>query len=264
MRGFDEGATRQYNEEGIASGDELVTRNLWRPRPLVPTFHPHPSPTQSSHSSPHSCPSHPSPLTRLTHTHVYSHHHPVRHSSLPTPPCRRRQTRRRRLECPTRLRRGLGERTLGPGCSRREAGQICGDDICTGGRRRWWRGRRGVDDIGRDGAWSAGKGTAMATGGTRSKANLKPNERVGRTRGRDGWSSIGGEVRCVPVIVSRPSHEPALPRRDAHVVFSFSLSPGWSFVKTEGWRPDLIVVRAVESAAPSASVCVGADEGTRS
>ena len=44
---------------------------------------------------------------------------------------------------------------------------------------------------------------------------------------------------------------------------TFSLSPGWAFVETEGWRPDLIAPWAVESAAPSASVCVGADEGTR-
>ena len=47
---------------------------------------------------------------------------------------------------------------------------------------------------------------------------------------------------------------------------TFSLSPGWSFVETEGWRPDLIAAWAVDSAAPSAdaSVCVGADEGMRS
>lgn len=43
---------------------------------------------------------------------------------------------------------------------------------------------------------------------------------------------------------------------------TFSLSPGWAFVETEGWRPDLIASWAVESAGPSASVCVGADEGT--
>lgn len=42
---------------------------------------------------------------------------------------------------------------------------------------------------------------------------------------------------------------------------TFSLSPGWAFVETEGWRPDLNAAWVVEGAAPSASVCVGADEG---
>ena len=41
---------------------------------------------------------------------------------------------------------------------------------------------------------NGGKGVAA---GTWSKANLKPNERVGWTRGRDGWSGVGGEVRYV-------------------------------------------------------------------
>ncbi|KAG8214334.1 hypothetical protein J3R82DRAFT_9294 [Butyriboletus roseoflavus] len=81
----------------------------------------------------------------------------------------------------------------------------------------------------------------MEIGGTWSKVNLKPNERVGWTRGRDGWSGVGGEVSSN---------------------LTFSLSPGWAFVETEGWRPDLSAAWAVEGhcAAPSASVCVGADE----
>ncbi|KAF8550194.1 hypothetical protein OG21DRAFT_1487939 [Imleria badia] len=78
----------------------------------------------------------------------------------------------------------------------------------------------------------AGKGTG--TGGTWSKANLKPNERVGWTRGRDGWSGVGGEVSNL----------------------TFSLSPGWAFVETEGWRPDVIASWAVEGNVPSASVCL--------
>ena len=48
----------------------------------------------------------------------------------------------------------------------------------------------------------AGAGKGTAAGGTWSKANLKPNERVGWTRGRDGWSGVGGEVRCVSVVIS--------------------------------------------------------------
>ncbi|KAG9308876.1 hypothetical protein JVU11DRAFT_11336 [Chiua virens] len=47
---------------------------------------------------------------------------------------------------------------------------------------------------------------ARTMGGTWSKANLRPNERVGWTRGRDGWSGVGGEVSSN---------------------LTFSLSPGW-------------------------------------
>ena len=75
--------------------------------------------------------------------------------------------------------------------------------------------REGEDDGGEDDAASTTstatgpgdtpKGTTSATGGTWSKANLKSTERVGWTRGRDGWSGIGGEVRCVPA-VSRARH----------------------------------------------------------
>ncbi|KAH0826239.1 hypothetical protein J3R83DRAFT_5701 [Lanmaoa asiatica] len=41
---------------------------------------------------------------------------------------------------------------------------------------------------------------------------------------------------------------------------TFSLSPGWTFVETEGWRPDLGATWAVQGVALTASVCVGADE----
>ncbi|KAN0074594.1 hypothetical protein V8E55_011643 [Tylopilus felleus] len=77
------------------------------------------------------------------------------------------------------------------------------------------------------------------TPGTWSKANLRPNERVGWTRGRDGWCGVGGEISSN---------------------LTFSLSPGWAFVETEGWRPDLVASWAVEGGSPCASVCVGADE----
>lgn len=130
--------------------------------------------------------------------------------------------------------------------------------------------RDGEEDGGEDDASSttstATAGTVPVPGGTWSKANLKPNERVGWTRGRDGWSGVGGEVRCVSVVVSHRARSlpPRCSRRVLHSSnLTFSLSPGWAFVETEGWRPDLIAPWAVESAAPSASVCVGADEGTR-
>lgn len=45
------------------------------------------------------------------------------------------------------------------------------------------------------GLTDVGRGTGV--GGTWSKTNLRPNERVGWTRGRDGWSGVGGEVRFV-------------------------------------------------------------------
>ncbi|KIJ59664.1 hypothetical protein HYDPIDRAFT_33002 [Hydnomerulius pinastri MD-312] len=54
--------------------------------------------------------------------------------------------------------------------------------------------------------------------GTWSKSNLRANERSGWTRGRDGWSGVGAEVSSN---------------------LTFSLSPDWAFVETEGWRADL-------------------------
>ncbi|KAF8125165.1 hypothetical protein EV363DRAFT_682104 [Boletus edulis] len=99
--------------------------------------------------------------------------------------------------------------------------------------------REGEEDGGDDDAASTmSSSTVTATGGTWSKANLRPNERVGWTRGRDGWSGVGGEVSNL----------------------TFSLSPGWAFVETEGWRPDLVASWAVECDTPSTSVCVGACE----
>jgi len=67
--------------------------------------------------------------------------------------------------------------------------------------------------------------------GTWSKANLKQNERVGWTRGTDRWSGISGEVSNL----------------------TFSLSPGWDFVETEGWWLDVNTAWAVEYATRSAS-----------
>lgn len=71
--------------------------------------------------------------------------------------------------------------------------------------------REGEDEGGEDDSASTtstatvtalGDGTkGTETVGTWSKANLKPNERVGWTRARDGWSGVGGEVRCVGVLV---------------------------------------------------------------
>ncbi|KAJ6520846.1 integral peroxisomal membrane peroxin-domain-containing protein [Mycena capillaripes] len=52
-----------------------------------------------------------------------------------------------------------------------------------------------------------------------SKANLREGERTGWTRGRDGWSGVGGQGGVSNL--------------------TFSLDPGWAFVTTEDWRADL-------------------------
>ncbi|KAF7370431.1 hypothetical protein MSAN_00674800 [Mycena sanguinolenta] len=53
-----------------------------------------------------------------------------------------------------------------------------------------------------------------------SKANLRDGERTGWTRGRDGWSGVGGQGGVSSNL-------------------TFSLDPGWAFVTTEDWRADL-------------------------
>ncbi|KAJ7504205.1 integral peroxisomal membrane peroxin-domain-containing protein [Mycena galericulata] len=53
-----------------------------------------------------------------------------------------------------------------------------------------------------------------------SKANLKDGERTGWTRGRDGWSGVGGQGGVSSNL-------------------TFSLDVGWAFVETEDWRADL-------------------------
>jgi len=83
-----------------------------------------------------------------------------------------------------------------------------------------------------------GSGVAAAGSGTWSKTHLRPSDRAPWTRGRDGWSGVGGEVSSN---------------------LTFSLAPGWAFVETEGWRPDAVgswVCAASKSGDP---VC-GSDE----
>ncbi|KAJ7224078.1 integral peroxisomal membrane peroxin-domain-containing protein [Mycena pura] len=53
-----------------------------------------------------------------------------------------------------------------------------------------------------------------------SKTNLRDGERAGWTRGRDGWSGVGGQGGVSSNL-------------------TFSLDPGWAFVMTEDWRADL-------------------------
>ncbi|KAJ7140296.1 integral peroxisomal membrane peroxin-domain-containing protein [Mycena crocata] len=53
-----------------------------------------------------------------------------------------------------------------------------------------------------------------------SKAHLRDGERTGWTRGRDGWSGVGGQGGVSSNL-------------------TFSLDVGWAFVDTEDWRADL-------------------------
>ncbi|KIK43400.1 hypothetical protein CY34DRAFT_81842 [Suillus luteus UH-Slu-Lm8-n1] len=67
-----------------------------------------------------------------------------------------------------------------------------------------------------------GSGSVLLLGagaGTWSKTNLRSADRAPWTRARDGWSGVGGEVSSN---------------------LTFSLTPGWAFVETEGWRPDTL------------------------
>ncbi|KAI0338995.1 hypothetical protein BDW22DRAFT_1487362 [Trametopsis cervina] len=73
-----------------------------------------------------------------------------------------------------------------------------------------WAGVPGVDD-----------GGAVNESGW-SKANLRPGERRAWTRGRDGWSGVAEDGSG-----------------DVSSNLTFSLAPGWLFVETEDWRPDL-------------------------
>ncbi|KAI5986170.1 hypothetical protein EDD15DRAFT_2299353 [Pisolithus albus] len=64
--------------------------------------------------------------------------------------------------------------------------------------------------------------------GTWSKTHLRQSERAPWTRGRDGWSGVGGEISNL----------------------TFSLTPGWAFVETESWRADLEGSWALEGQHP--------------
>ncbi|KAG1763620.1 integral peroxisomal membrane peroxin-domain-containing protein [Suillus occidentalis] len=65
--------------------------------------------------------------------------------------------------------------------------------------------------------WAPGPSLSSSSTGTWSKTNLRSADRAPWTRARDGWSGVGGEVSSN---------------------LTFSLTPGWAFVETEGWRPD--------------------------
>ncbi|KAH9841736.1 integral peroxisomal membrane peroxin-domain-containing protein [Rhodofomes roseus] len=76
---------------------------------------------------------------------------------------------------------------------------------------------RSVSDVGED-AVKAG----LTSDAGWAKTNLKPGERKAWTRGRDGWSGVGEDGSA-----------------DVSSNLTFALEPGWVFVETEDWRPDL-------------------------
>ena len=76
------------------------------------------------------------------------------------------------------------------------------------------------------------------------KTYLRSGERSAWTRGRDGWGGIKedgtGDVRYV---ISPVLHSPVstlLERlTNCSSNLTFLLAPGWAFVETEDWRPDI-------------------------
>ncbi|OAX41664.1 hypothetical protein K503DRAFT_684952 [Rhizopogon vinicolor AM-OR11-026] len=102
--------------------------------------------------------------------------------------------------------------------------------------------------------WAPGPSSSVQIAGTWSKSHLRPADRAPWTRGRDGWSGLGAEVRCVFSLslaaLARwvfgycfsslvTLHCFALAGRTCSNL-TFSLAPGWTFVETEGWRPDAV------------------------
>ena len=148
------------------------------------------------------------------------------------------------------------------------------------------------DDFDKDGVGSvSGMDSVVGTGsafsatntGTWSKSHLRPADRAPWTRGRDGWSGVGGEVRCVCSwfrliarllrLAGRSARNPngQIVRAAVILIYihlsscianpltpssnlTFSLAPGWTFVETEGWRPDAV----------GSWVCAGGDPVCRS
>ncbi|CAK5267429.1 unnamed protein product [Mycena citricolor] len=75
-----------------------------------------------------------------------------------------------------------------------------------------------------------------------SKANLRDSERAAWTRGRDGWSGLGGQG-------------------GVNSNLTFTLDHGWSFVLTEDWRPDLEASWVRTSHASDGDLELGDEDG---
>ncbi|KAF8881838.1 hypothetical protein CPB84DRAFT_1817224 [Gymnopilus junonius] len=89
----------------------------------------------------------------------------------------------------------------------------------------------GASGIGSSGNANTGGVQPMQKKGW-SKANLRHGERSGWTRGRDGWSGVGGGGAIGGADAVEGGGE-------VSSNLTFSLAPGWRFVETEDWRKDL-------------------------
>ncbi|KAM6488964.1 hypothetical protein JOM56_015600 [Amanita muscaria] len=77
-------------------------------------------------------------------------------------------------------------------------------------------------------------GSTGARKGTWSKANLRPTDRAGWTRWRDGWNGVNATNSTAATDGQDMCEEYAGVDR-----LTFPLAPGWSFVDTEDWRKDI-------------------------
>ncbi|TFK52641.1 hypothetical protein OE88DRAFT_1658011 [Heliocybe sulcata] len=86
---------------------------------------------------------------------------------------------------------------------------------------RHWRTELRDVELWENERWMPGS-SSDDSNGSWNKANLKAGERSAWTRGRDGWGGV-------------------LPDGSGDVSsnLTFSLAPGWAFVETEDWRPDM-------------------------
>ncbi|KAF9806839.1 hypothetical protein IEO21_08519 [Rhodonia placenta] len=87
---------------------------------------------------------------------------------------------------------------------------------------RHWRAELREVELFENERWSVGTGTGAEDDGEWAKGPLKPGERKAWTRGRDGWSGVDEDGAS-----------------DVSSKLTFALEPGWAFVETEDWRPDV-------------------------
>lgn len=99
---------------------------------------------------------------------------------------------------------------------------------------RHWRAELREVELFENERWSVGTGTGAEDDGEWAKGPLKPGERKAWTRGRDGWSGVDEDGASD---VSK---------------LTFALEPGWAFVETEDWRPDVEGDWAVPASADDA------------
>ncbi|EPQ54424.1 hypothetical protein GLOTRDRAFT_111255 [Gloeophyllum trabeum ATCC 11539] len=92
---------------------------------------------------------------------------------------------------------------------------------------RHWRSELREVELWENERWSGSASigsdeNSAAVLGTWSKTNLRATDRSAWTRGRDGWGGMQMDGSG-----------------DVSSNLTFSLAPGWAFVETEDWRPDI-------------------------